>query len=631
VSGSAKTTSAGKKHLHSKISNGLESPNTSSAEPRDHPFVFRFFLSDFSFGGHAIIEMRDLNDIDLLRRFGTKRSEEAFSILVARHLDLVYSAALRQVRDPHLAKDVSQSVFLRLAKKAGALKSGTILSGWLYRTTQFVARETLRSEYRRRARETAAMQTLTETPNHSPWEEIEPLLDEAIADLNEQDRNLVLLRYFESKSFREVGRQLGISEDAAQKRATRALEKLRGSLAFRGAAVSAATLGGLLSPFAIQAAPAGLSATVVEAVVSAGATTSIFTVQTILEIMTLNKKAVAVAALFAATLTIPIISQKRALQEAREENSSLKAELDQLQARLQPEAARPLITAPELARLRQEATEVHRLRGEITLLRQANQNRANAPASVDGNPIDPAAMLEPMQRMNLARELRTQGRHAEALDHFLWCFDEGLKHSPAFAGVRSSFLLNDLAELAEVYPPALEAMLARRDAAEAAIAGGSFEHRALFDYHQLNERMNQPEQTTALFDQLAPGHRAREGLVEVAFEQFIRTQRYVDVLEAGNPEKHFDQARFVASSAGERGDEALVMRMRRRAVEQGAFAVEALAGASATDRAAALVETVLAFDSSPESRGILLRHAQRAGNLQIAAHIQHAIGANQGD
>src|SRR5687768_9479253 len=150
--------------------------------------------------------MQNCDDQELLRLCGTKQSDEAFSILVSRHLDLVYSSALRQVRDPHLAKDVAQSVFLLLAKKSRRLDHDTILTGWLYRTTRFVVSDTLRTETRRRAREYAAMQTPISEPHsqHTTsleprWEEIEPLLDDAIAALNEQDRDLVLLRYFENR------------------------------------------------------------------------------------------------------------------------------------------------------------------------------------------------------------------------------------------------------------------------------------------------------------------------------------------------------------------------------------------------------------------------------------------------
>src|SRR5690606_38117719 len=130
------------------------------------PFLRRTSLSlvGFPIRRPSSYEMQHLPDNELLSYSGTRRFEEALSVLVHRHLDLVYSAALRQVRDPHLARDVAQSVFLLLARKAGSIKAGTILTGWLYRSTRFIASETIRSENRRRAREHAAMQ---ESLDHS--------------------------------------------------------------------------------------------------------------------------------------------------------------------------------------------------------------------------------------------------------------------------------------------------------------------------------------------------------------------------------------------------------------------------------------------------------------------------------
>src|SRR5882724_11949692 len=159
-----------------------------------------------------------MNDWKLLRDYAERGSESSFHVLLTRHLGLVYSAALRQVKDSALAEDVCQAVFTLLARKAASLREETILSGWLFRTTRFVAGRALRTEARRqrRERDAVAMQQLS-LPDDA-WRRIAPDLDEALARLGETDRNAVLLRFFEGENHRQVGVALGISEEAAKKR-----------------------------------------------------------------------------------------------------------------------------------------------------------------------------------------------------------------------------------------------------------------------------------------------------------------------------------------------------------------------------------------------------------------------------
>src|SRR6266446_1604840 len=175
--------------------------------------------------------MRMMDDWELLQTYAKHRSEAAFTELVQRHLNWVYSAALRQVGDPHLAKDVAQSVFILLARKGGRLRSGTILAGWLFRTTRFVAARAIRAEQRRKVREgvASAMMPTTNLPddNEILWNQLAPHLDQAVAALSKTDRTAILLRFYEKKPLREVAQQLGLSEDAAKKRVSRAIDKLR--------------------------------------------------------------------------------------------------------------------------------------------------------------------------------------------------------------------------------------------------------------------------------------------------------------------------------------------------------------------------------------------------------------------
>src|SRR6185436_15926412 len=145
--------------------------------------------------------------------------------LARRHVNLVYSAALRMVRDPHLAEDVTQGAFVALARSAHQLTGRPILSGWLHRTTQNIAAQTVRTEVRRRAREqeAVAMNELLDAGPHETWKHVSPHLDAALGELSEGDRDVLMLRYFERKSAQEMAHLLGVSEEAAQKRVSRAV------------------------------------------------------------------------------------------------------------------------------------------------------------------------------------------------------------------------------------------------------------------------------------------------------------------------------------------------------------------------------------------------------------------------
>lgn len=209
-----------------------------------------------------------MDDWELLQAYAKNCSETAFAELVQRHLNWVYSVAVRQVGDLHLAKDVTQAVFVLLARKAASLRSGTILSGWLFHTARFVAARAVRAEQRRKVREaTASAMTTIDSPgeNEIPWNQLTPHLDQAVAALSKADRTAILLRFYEQKSLREVGERLGLSEEAARKRVVRATEKMRKFLTRRGVVLGGAGLITLLVEQTVQAAPATLAIGVVKA------------------------------------------------------------------------------------------------------------------------------------------------------------------------------------------------------------------------------------------------------------------------------------------------------------------------------------------------------------------------------
>ncbi len=203
------------------------------------------------------------DDMALLQDYARRNSEEAFATLVSRHINLVYSVALRQVRDAHLAEEITQAVFIILARKAGSLNSKTILSGWLCRTARYASANALTIQRRRQRREQEAyMQSALNEPESESdaWKHIAPLLDTALAQLNEKDQDAVVLRFFEGRNLSEVGVALGASEEAAKKRVNRAVERLRKFFTKRGIALQAAALTGAISANAVQAAPVGLAA-----------------------------------------------------------------------------------------------------------------------------------------------------------------------------------------------------------------------------------------------------------------------------------------------------------------------------------------------------------------------------------
>ncbi len=214
--------------------------------------------------------------MDLVREYARHNSEEAFAMLVSRHVNLVYSVALHQLRDASLTEEVTQAVFIILARKAGSLGPKTILSAWLCRTAQYVAANALRTQCRRESREQETyMQSRMIQPEAetSPWTDMAPLLNIAMAELGEKYYSAIVLRFFEGKDLR-VGAELGVDERTAQTRVRRGVEKLRKFFVKRGITLSAAVIAGTISANSVQAAPVALAKVATGAALANGAAAS---------------------------------------------------------------------------------------------------------------------------------------------------------------------------------------------------------------------------------------------------------------------------------------------------------------------------------------------------------------------
>ena len=303
------------------------------------------------------------DDQTLLRDYTEQGCERAFAELVRRHLPQVYAAALRRVNgDRALAADVTQTVFTDFARKAPGLVRISVPGGWLHRHTGFTAGKLVARERRHRVleQEAAIMNTLIEPEEDPAWAATAPLLDAALDALPRQDRDALVLRFFERRDFRAVGTALGISDDTAQKRVNRALEKLRGLLTRRGSAYgTAAALPALLLTFAVPPAPAALAASVPgKALAMAAAHPAGWLAM--LHGSSGWQRAVAGLAAVAVAVAVPVIWQQRRVAVLEMENAILLEQMPQtaaLPASLAPASSPPASTVPDVASLITQAAE----------------------------------------------------------------------------------------------------------------------------------------------------------------------------------------------------------------------------------------------------------------------------------
>jgi RNA polymerase sigma factor (sigma-70 family) len=299
------------------------------------------------------------DDAELLRLYALNRSERAFAELVERNLGLVYHAALRQCHDAHLAQDVAQTVFSDLARKAGGLAQRQALAGWLYTSARYAALRAVRTQRRRQAREQEALalkELLDDSAADANFERLRPVIDGALHELGERDREAVLLRFFEGRPFAEIARLLAVTEDAARMRVERALEKMRAGLARRGVTSTSAALSAALASQAGAAVPPGTAAAVTAAALASVPAGTVATFMTITKIQAAIISAFAVAGIAGLALQhradARLEAQVAALRQAGAENSRLQEENARLAKALASAVAGPPATqAPSPTRL----------------------------------------------------------------------------------------------------------------------------------------------------------------------------------------------------------------------------------------------------------------------------------------
>ena len=557
-------------------------------------------------------------DAELLRRYAEEKSERAFAELVERHLNFVYGGALRRLGgDAQLAEDVTQQVFTALARAAAALSRRPVLTGWLYTTTRFASAQAVRTERRRRTREQEA-HTMNELSADSPppadWERLRPVLDDTMDELDERDREAVLLRFFEERSFADIGAKLELNENAARMRVERALDKLHALLARRGITSTIAALALALASQAGVAAPAGLGATVTgSALATAAAGSGAAAGLAYLTFMSTTKIAVGTAVGVIALAIGGAIYQanenrasRAALAAAEQERDEARGQIRKLQGELEAQIARVRAADDDNARL----LAAIRTTAPTRAAQVAQAAEANAPVTQDAV----------QTRYNKAKELARSGDWAAALSEFLWCYDEGMVRVQSFVGVRGSFLLSDIGRMAKNYPPALAALQERRDRAEQRMLASPTDRDATRDYASINAALGEDAQTLKVFDQLSaddPRRTALGSLLSV-YDLLVDAQRYGDAARA----VPYDRALSLFTSLSRTPQtaslpESATASLRRSVVDRASKNVEVLAGSGDVTHAGALVEKVLAYDSSDATKAVLQQHLIRAGHPEL--------------
>jgi RNA polymerase sigma factor (sigma-70 family) len=336
-----------------------------------------------------MVEMQETKQ--LLEAYVREGCEDAFRRLVEQHVHLVYSTALRTLNgDSHAAQDITQMVFSDLARKANSLPSGVALGGWLYRRAYLKALELVRAQNRRRTREQVAVQADVGNQSDAAISEGFLLrLDEGLQRLREKDRDALVLRFFESKDFRALGEALGISEDAAQKRVARALEKLRSMLTRETPGIPATQVAACLAVGRLEYIPGSLAQTACSAALHTQATTAPFPV-TFFKTMASAKLKYTLVAGASAILVISTVLQQRTNHQLRDENLRLRSRISEVEDRLKGEKELADSRSVLMERAAEGNQELLRLRNQLAQLKREKERTADSTGRKAGDALPQA-------------------------------------------------------------------------------------------------------------------------------------------------------------------------------------------------------------------------------------------------
>jgi RNA polymerase sigma factor (sigma-70 family) len=404
------------------------------------------------------------NDAELLSRYADNRSEEAFAELVRRHVDLVYSSGLRQTQgDHHRAQELTQMVFIRLAQKASALARHPVLPAWLHRTSRLTALEMRRKEWRRTKYEHAAGAEAPSDASESgviAWDEVRPVLDEAIDRLNEPDRQAILLRFFADHSFENIGDELSLSANTARMRVDRALEKLHSLLALRGIKSSTAAVAAALASQAVTAAPAGVATASTSAAIAAGSAGLAW-----FAFMSTAKAPAILTAALAVGGTAFIAFQEHSARQTAAEIADL-ARHNEAAASLKEDNERLSAASDQARNLQDEAATVRILREQVrdaeaaasVRARTANTKAAAAlpsgEAIMDISKLDQRPVMLAQHRPDYPPSMRQAGLSGQAVVEFIVGSDGIVYNATAVSSTDPAFADSAVAAVSQwVFKP----------------------------------------------------------------------------------------------------------------------------------------------------------------------------------